>query len=173
MVSFPLIARELRIQSRKRATYYSRVGWSLAAIALLGFFWWSFPDRRTNGQQMLSAIHGFLAFMLLILAPIGAAGALNRENREGTLGLLLLTDLSPAQVVLGKVFVHSCKPLYLAAMMLPFFMIPVLLGGVEIQDFLLSLAILFSIVNNRCQHRDGCIRDNRRIWSVSRMGAGF
>ncbi|MDB6040027.1 MAG: hypothetical protein JWM99_3868 [Verrucomicrobiales bacterium] len=146
MVSFPLIARELRIQSRKRATYYSRVGWSLVAIALLGFYWWSFPDRRTNGQQMLSAIHGFLAFMLLILAPIGAAGALNRENREGTLGLLLLTDLSPAQIVLGKVFVHSCKLLYLAAMMLPFFMIPVLLGGVEIQDFLLSLAILFSIV---------------------------
>lgn len=145
VLSFPLIARELRVQSRKRSTYSARVGWGLAAIAVLLFFTLNFPGQSANGRYLLSTIHFCLFAMLFILAPVAASDSISREKREGTLGLLFLTRLTPAQVVLGKLATHCIRLLYLALMMLPFMVLPVLLGGVGLQDFVLSAATLFTI----------------------------
>ncbi|MGZ8938572.1 MAG: ABC transporter permease subunit, partial [Limisphaerales bacterium] len=146
VLSFPLIARELRVQSRNRSTYGARVGWGLAAVALLGFFSWNFPAQAANGKFVLSGIHICLGVMLFLLAPIGAADAISREKREGTLRLLLLTRLTPTQVVLGKLAAHAIRLFYLGFMMLPFLIIPILMGGVAIQDFVLSVAILVALI---------------------------
>lgn len=146
MLSFPLIIRELRVQSRDRSTYGARVGWGLGAVALLGFFSWSFPAQAANGKFVLSALHICLGVMLLLLAPIGAADAISREKREGTLGLLLLTHVTPTQVIVGKLSAHIIRVFYFGFMMLPFLIIPVLMGGVAFEDFLLSAVVLFTIV---------------------------
>jgi ABC-type Na+ efflux pump permease subunit len=135
----------LRVQSRKRSTYSARVGWGLAAVALLLFFTLNFPNQSADGRYVLSTIHFCLAVMLFVLAPVGASDSISREKREGTLGLLLLTKLTPPQVVLGKLAAHFIRLFYIAFMMLPFIMIPVLLGGVELPDFLLSTVALFAI----------------------------
>src|SRR5687767_1722337 len=73
VLSSPLITRELRVQSRKRATYSARTGWGLAAVAVLAFFTWSFPNQSANGRYLFSAVHLCLAAMILVLAPVGAA----------------------------------------------------------------------------------------------------
>ena len=138
--------RELRVQSRDLATYRHRVGWGLVAVVLLAFFVWSFPNQSANGKYVLSAIHLCLALMFFFLAPVGAADAISREKREGTLGLLLLTKLTSTQVVLGKLASHFIRLFYFGFMMLPFLMLPVLLGGVGFRDFLLSAVILLSII---------------------------
>lgn len=139
--------RELRVQSRDLASYRHRVGWGLAAVVLLAFFVWNFPNQSANGKYVLSAIHLCLALMFFFLAPVGAADAISREKREGTLGLLLLTKLTATQVVLGKLASHLIRLFYFGFMMLPFLMIPVLMGGVAFQDFILSAVILLSIIS--------------------------
>jgi ABC-type transport system involved in cytochrome c biogenesis permease component len=145
VLSFPLIARELRVQSRRRSTYSARVGWGMAAIAVLLFYTLNFPSQSANGKFLLSTIHFYLFVMLFLLAPVGASDAISREKREGTLGLLFLTRLTPRQVVLGKLATHFIRLFYIALMMLPFLMLPVLLGGVDWKDFVLSTVMLFSI----------------------------
>ena len=145
MLSFPLIARELRVQARKRATYDVRLGVGLVAVCIVFLFIWNLPQQSINGENIFAVIHGCLAVMLFFLAPIGAADAISREKREGTLGLLLLTGLTPAQIVLGKVASHAIRTFYFLLLMLPLSIIPVLLGGVGLQDFLASFAILLAI----------------------------
>jgi ABC-type transport system involved in cytochrome c biogenesis permease component len=145
VLSFPLVTRELRVQSRNRATYSARTGWGVAAVAVLVFFTWSFPNQSANGKYLLSAVHLCLAAMIFILAPIGAADSISREKREGTLGLLFLTHLTPKQLVLGKLASHFIRLFYFAFMIVPFLVIPVMMGGVDSQDFLLSFVTLLSL----------------------------
>jgi len=145
VLSFPLLIRELRVQSRKRSTHDGRVGWGLASFLVLAFFVWHFPNETVNGRNVLSLIHFCLAIMLLIVAPLGAADSISREKREGTLGLLMLTHLTPFQVVLGKLASHLVRLSYFLIMALPFLMLPILMGGVEFRDLLFSSVILISI----------------------------
>lgn len=145
MLSFPLIARELRIQSRKRGTYDLRTICGLGAFAALWFFASQFPEHAANGTYLFTLIHACLALMLFVIAPIGAADAISREKRDGTLSLLLLTKLTPVQIVLGKIAAHLIRLFYFWVMMLPFIMLPVLMGGVGLNDFFFSMIILFAI----------------------------
>ncbi|HUS34187.1 MAG TPA: ABC transporter permease subunit [Verrucomicrobiae bacterium] len=145
MLSFPLIARELRIQSRKRATYDLRAFIALGVLVIIWLFVSQFPQHTTNGTHLFTLIHFVLALLLFIIAPIGAADSISREKREGTLGLLLLTELTPMQIVLGKIAAHLIRVTYFAVTILPFTIIPVLMGGVEPKDFLFSIIILITI----------------------------
>lgn len=142
MLSFPLIGRELLAQARNRATYSARIGWGLAAIGVLAFFALTFPEHTINGRALLGVVHGCLAVMLLFLAPITVADTISREKRDGTLGLLLLTPLTPRQVVVGKLVSHCLRLFYSALMMLPFLMLPMLMGGVALREFLFCVSIL-------------------------------
>ena len=151
MLSFPLITRELRVQSRQRVTYFSRFFWGLAVLGMLLIFTWSFSDQANHGSYLLSTIHLCLAVIFCVIAPVGASDSISREKREGTLGLLMLTQLSPTQVVLGKIASHGIRLFYLALMMLPFIMIPVMMGGVGFSEFLIcSLILLFLAVTGTC-----------------------
>jgi len=143
---FPLITRELQVQSRKRATYNGRVTWGLLILFLLAFFALNFPVQSANGRYLLALIHAPITLILFLQTPLGAADAISREKREGTLGLLLLTGLTPREVVLGKLVANFIQLFYFVLTMLPFIIIPVLLGGVGPQDFLLSVVIWISIV---------------------------
>lgn len=146
MLSVPLVWREMLVQSRARATYDARIGWGLAIVGVLGILAWNFPNQSSHGYYVLSGIHACFALTLFLLAPIGAADCLSREKREGTLGLLLLTQLTPAQIVLGKLAAHLLRLFYFSLMMAPFLVLPVLIGGVDFHDFLLSAVVLFAIV---------------------------
>lgn len=146
MLSFPLIVRELRVQSRKRATYHARLGWGLGAVLVLGFLVWGYPGQAAHGRFIFAALHLCIGTMLFFLAPLGAADAISREKREGTLSLLRLTSLTPFQIVNGKLAAHLIRLFYFGLMMLPFLLLPMLLGGVAVQDFLLSFLILLTLV---------------------------
>lgn len=145
MLTFPLIRRELQVQSRKRGTYLSRLIYGLLALGFLALFFSGSPRLINNGAAVLSAIHGAIALMLAITAPIGTCDAISKEKRDGTLGLLMLTPISPGQVALGKFSAHLLRIFYFLLTMLPFLAIPMLIGGVSGADFAISAAVLFSI----------------------------
>ena len=112
----PVIERELRVQARNRATFGLRVAVAGAAALALAV---AVSNQRAPmvigrtrlGPWLFACLHTAICVVLAVSCPFLAADALARERREGTLGILLLTPLDPAGVVLGKMCVHLLRAL--------------------------------------------------------------
>jgi uncharacterized protein YbdZ (MbtH family) len=72
----------------------------------------------------------WLLFLATLLMSLVSADAITRERREGTLGLLLLTDMTPAEIVWGKMLSCGLTTFLVLLGSLPALMLPVLAGGV-------------------------------------------
>ena len=68
---------------------------------------------------------------MLLVAPAATAGAICLDKARGTLDHLLATDLSNAEIVLGKLGVRLVPVLGLVACVLPIVAISGLLGGID------------------------------------------
>jgi len=130
----PLVERELLAGSRRKALFWPRGGLALVA----GFQAWEMLNRSAgpggaavagvSGAAVLRQMAGLL-FMVSLLMGLLSANSINRERREGTLGLLLLTGLSPAQIVRGKMLSCGLTSFMVLLGALPAVMLPVLIGG--------------------------------------------
>jgi hypothetical protein len=69
-------------------------------------------------------------FLSVLLLGLLSADSVTRERREATLGLLLLTDLTPAEIVYGKMLACGLRSFLAVLGCLPALMLPVLAGGV-------------------------------------------
>lgn len=130
----PIVARELRVAARARSAYVARVTAAGAAVLVGGTQIGMQTDlSRGAGQGSdLFATLGGLALVLVCLAgPLWTAGTLCRERREGTLGLLFLTDLSPWDIVWGKLAATSLTAVCALLALLPMLAVSLLLGGVS------------------------------------------
>jgi len=87
---------------------------------------------------MFGNLNAAVFLALWILVPLLTADCINREKREGTLGLLFLTPLTSTGIVAGKSVVHLLRALTLYFAMLPVIVMPVMLGGVTVQDALMA-----------------------------------
>src|SRR5436190_6350312 len=138
MVTFlPIVARELRVASRRRATYWVRSGAALGVIVL--GTWFFLMMRHEPPQQVALILFGILtgvAVLYCLLSGVRATSdCLSEEKREGTLGLLFLTDLKGYDVVLGKLAATSLNGLYGVLAVVPMLAIPLLMGGVTLGEF--------------------------------------
>jgi len=125
----PLVERELRAGARRPLFYWLRGLLALAA----GFQGYELLDRfaaAPSGGATLLHHMAWLLFLAALLMGLITADSINRERREGTLGLLLLTDLTPGEIVWGKMLSRSVLSFLVLLGALPALMIPVLAGGV-------------------------------------------
>ena len=105
MVILPLVERELHAATRRPRTYWVRVVAAVLAVgvgsvALLGVSNWR--AGSIAGGDLFRVI-STLAFLLCLFAGVFTTSlCLSEERRLGTLELLVLTDLGPLSVVLGK-----------------------------------------------------------------------
>lgn len=155
----PVIARELRSQSRQPLTFLLRLA---ASLAICLAFWLAFsslriPDRyRVNsiptlasqqlefqnfGRALFGKMNLIIFIAVWVLTPLAAADSISRERREGTLPLLRLTRLRPWEIVLGKSFVHMLRSSTVFLTMAPWLLIPFLFGGLSLQDFQMALLL--------------------------------
>jgi hypothetical protein len=141
----PLLERELRGSARRPLFFWLRgllalaagfqacelldryaiaPGRGAAALAAAG------PGAAINGAALLHQM-SWLLFLGVLFMGLLTADSITRERRNGTLGLLLMTDLTPAEIVYGKML--SCGLTSFMALLgcLPALMIPVLAGGVN------------------------------------------
>jgi ABC-type Na+ efflux pump permease subunit len=137
MTFLPIVARELRVASRRRSTFWGRAG-AAAAVVALGV--WSFlmmarEPAGTLALTLFSVMTGGAALYCLFSGLWFTADCLSREKRDGTLGLLFLTDLRGYDVVLGKLAATSLNALYGVLAMVPMLAVPLLLGGVTPGEF--------------------------------------
>ncbi len=141
----PLVERELRSGARRPVFYWLR---GLLAL-VLGFQAYELLNRSaTAPRPPLAAMSGappvpmitgaillhdmaWMLFLVVLLMGLLSADSISRERREGTLGLLLLTHLSPAQLVFGKLLACGLTCFVVLLGCLPALMVTVLAGGVR------------------------------------------
>src|SRR5262245_27654699 len=137
MTFLPIVQRELIEASRRRGTYWIRVG-AAAAGLIIGGWVMLIPDLRT-AQHLGMALFVPLAIVTFIycwlVGVFRTADCLSEEKREGTLGLLFLTDLKGYDIVLGKLVATSINAFYGILAIFPVMAIPLLVGGVTINEF--------------------------------------
>lgn len=142
----PVLARESKVRMR---------GWRAPAlltlyVGLLGLVVWGivFVVSQQGGgfaPQMGGEIFGFLAtvqFALLCFSAPGlTAGAISGERERQTLDLLLLTRMTPWQVVTGKLGAANGFVLLMMVASLPVYSILFLMGGISLLRIFLTTLV--------------------------------
>ena len=138
----PVFAFEWLTASRRWQAYAMR---SLTVLLLLGAMWvvWQEQAGRTATGKMSivqqvnvsKEFSGTTAMILLglvgLAAPAAAAGSICLDKARGNLTLLLATDLSDAEIVLGKLAARLVPVLGLILCATPVLSIATLFGGID------------------------------------------
>lgn len=138
MTFLAVVARELRVASRRRGTYWLRSSAGLLAIALGTWMWLTIlpqlpPSQR--GRTLFYVISGLALLYSLVCGISVTADCLSEEKREGTLGLLFLTDLKGYDIVAGKLVATSLNAFYRLVAIFPVMAVPLLMGGSRLVSF--------------------------------------
>ncbi len=91
----------------------------------------SIQTLATYGQQLFLTIVSIELSLVLMVAPAATAGAVCHDKARGTLDHVLATDLSNAEIVLGKLGVRLIPVLGLVICLLPLSALTSLLGGID------------------------------------------
>jgi ABC-type Na+ efflux pump permease subunit len=145
MPLFPVSTRELQVAARQRSTYVSRLG--AAGVSLMIFAWllWITPGNRGPSGMDLFTTFSWIAFIYCSVAgAVLTADCISGEKREDTLGLLFLTDLNAPDIALGKLLGATLNCWFGLLAMLPIMAVPVLMGGVTLQDL---IRVFFTLTN--------------------------
>lgn len=101
-----------------------------------------FLNRASFGQGLYSLVLGLSLLEIAVLTPTLNASTLGGERDRQTIDLLMITPLSPLQVIVGKLVAPCLFLLLLSVATLPLIGIAFLIGGVELRDLLVGLALL-------------------------------
>jgi hypothetical protein len=130
--AWPVIARELRAESRRSSNYWLRVfGATVVIIVFTTFMLTSDLDQTGLGAAMFRTLETTLYFVFLAVVPLMTADCVSQEKREGTLGLLFLTPLRVVDVILAKSAAQAVRALTLLLAALPVLVLPFVVGGVS------------------------------------------
>lgn len=155
MLIGPVFQREVTIAPRRARIYIARTVY-VAGLLLLIFTAWMVL-YGTQKVQDIGDLARFGAILFQILAPLQlvwatffsamlAAAAVAHEKDRRTLILLLLTNLSNSELVLGKLLASILNVLVMLAAAVPLFMAAALLGGISYRQIAWTFAITLSSV---------------------------
>jgi len=139
----PVFNREVAIAPRRTRLYVARAAYVSVLGVLIVTAWMVLTGTqivRDVGDlaRFGSIVFGILAPLQLALAmffsAMLAASAVAQEKDRRTLVLLLLTNLSNGELVLGKLLASLLHVLVMLAAGLPVFMLLALLGGVSFEQ---------------------------------------
>ncbi len=155
----PVYACERSIASRRWQTYAARsfllsallvamatVASASARVAGVGFA----QNYAALGESYFYAMVGVELALVLLAAPAATAGAICLDRTRGTLAHVLVTDLSDAEIVLGKLAARLAPILALVACTWPVMAISSLLGGIDPIALTLAFAIIIAVATLGC-----------------------
>jgi ABC-type transport system involved in multi-copper enzyme maturation permease subunit len=91
----------------------------------------SIQEMARYGEAFYTTVVAVELTLVLLAAPAATAGAVCLDKARGTLDHILATDLSNAEIVLGKLGVRLTPVLGLVACVLPITALSGLLGGID------------------------------------------
>ncbi|MDA1140694.1 MAG: hypothetical protein O3B01_19170 [Planctomycetota bacterium] len=129
-----VILRELQESARKNQTYWLRMGYGAVLATPVFFTVLTLSMDRTPAQgigRQLFTIFSYWQFgLFVLLSPAAAASSIVEERDSGTLGLLMLTRLTPVSILLGKLGVQFIRSSLLLLSGLPLLFMATMFGGV-------------------------------------------
>ena len=149
----PVFTRELAITPRRGRVYVARAAYVIALLGLICVAWLMLTGTQVVRDLGDLARFGTLMFRILVplqlvvglfFAALLSASAVSQEKDRKTLLLLLLTNLSNSELVLGKLLASLLNVFILAAAAVPLFMVTVLLGGVSFEQVALATLVTFA-----------------------------
>jgi ABC-type transport system involved in multi-copper enzyme maturation permease subunit len=155
----PVFACERSIACRRWQTYAMRVLFltvllgAMAAVASSGGALGeaiSATDYAELGESYFCVMIGVELALVLLAAPAATAGAISLDRARGTLAHVLTTDLSDAEIVLGKLAARLAPIVALVAGIWPVMAISSLLGGIDPLALTLALAIIIAVAILGC-----------------------
>jgi ABC-type Na+ efflux pump permease subunit len=118
------------------------VGWA-AHVASKPYL--TIHEQAAVGQVYFNALVGTELWFVLLVAPAAAAGALGTGSARPTLAQMLATDLSAAEIVLGKLAARLVPVVAIIACVAPVLALGSLLGGIDLEAMagacLITLAV--------------------------------
>ncbi len=94
------------------------------------------------GEWYFYALIGVEMAIVLLAAPAATAGAICLDRARGNLAHMLVTDLSDAEIVLGKLAARLMPVMGLVACSWPVMAISALLGGIDPTSLTLAFAVI-------------------------------
>ena len=155
MLVGPVFTREFTIAPRRPRLYIARAAYVLGLLGLMSVAW-----LMVTGTQVVRDIGDLARFgtmLFAILAPLQlvvavffasllTASAVSQEKDRRTLILLLLTNMTNSELVLGKLLASLLNVLVMMLATVPLFMICVLLGGVSFEQVAQALAVTLTTI---------------------------
>lgn len=142
----PILERELRIRCRQRRTFIRRflIALTTSLITILALLLTALSAPPASiGASVFSLFSWALVWLCLADGLFSTADLISEEKREGTLGLLFLTPLRPAEIILGKTAGAVINSFYTLLAAVPALSIPLILGGVTAGEFWRAVLTLF------------------------------
>jgi ABC-type transport system involved in multi-copper enzyme maturation permease subunit len=150
----PVFVYECAQGARRWQTYAGRTAFLGALLVSLTVAWViRFPERGVLGRNALAAVGEAFFFaiagtqlaMALLAAPAYTAASICLDKARGTLAHMLVTDLSPAEIVVGKLGARGLPIFGLVLAGVPVLVLATLLGGIEPEavagSFIVTLAV--------------------------------
>ncbi|GAB6187579.1 ABC transporter permease subunit [Thermopirellula anaerolimosa] len=155
MVAGPILTRELTIRPRRRQFYVARAMYVLILLLLMCTAWLvvtgtqyirDVGDSARFGMAWFQIAAPLQALVSFFAAGVIAAGSVCQEKDRRTLDLLLMTELTNRELVLGKLLGSLVTFFSMLAAGVPVFMLSALLGGISERQILLSFGVTAAAV---------------------------
>jgi ABC-type transport system involved in multi-copper enzyme maturation permease subunit len=154
----PVFTYDCLVNARRWQTYALRSAGVSALLFAMATVATSSPASTQNswrayaqlGQAYFIAMIGVELALVMLAAPAATAGAICLDRARGTLAHMLMTDLSDAEIVLGKLAARLLPVLGLVACTWPAMAISALLGGIDPVAVTLAFAIIVAVALVGC-----------------------
>jgi ABC-type transport system involved in multi-copper enzyme maturation permease subunit len=149
----PVFTREIVTSPRRARLYVSRAAYVAGLLVLVCTAWLllagtqvvrNLSDMARFGAMLFQIIAPLQLALALFFAALSAASAVAQEKDRRTLVLLLLTNLSNSELVLGKLLAGMLNVLVLLAASFPLFMLVTLFGGISFAQIARVFAVTAS-----------------------------
>jgi ABC-type transport system involved in multi-copper enzyme maturation permease subunit len=153
----PIFYKELRVSSRRRRNYVLRFVYLIVLLAFIAVVWGNLNLSARSpaamryrmamaGIQMICMIVAFQFSVLPLLAVAMLSTSISEEISHRTLGGLMSTPITSAQIVLGKLLSRVFQLMVMAGITVPILAFLRMFGGVPWLFILSSLCVTFTMV---------------------------
>jgi hypothetical protein len=155
----PVFGFEWLAVSRRWQWYAARSVFVLGILGALSLIWWAraarSPARTVQaeaqvGRVFCGAIIATQLAMVQLAAPAATAGAICLDRARGTLAHMLVTDLSSAEIVVGKLAARMVPVLSILLCFLPIPALASLLGGIDAGTVAGSMVVTIGAAASGC-----------------------
>ncbi|MFN0205881.1 MAG: ABC transporter permease [Planctomycetota bacterium] len=146
----PILVKEVRQALRGR--FFAWIFWLTlllaAGVSFISLGKANIENDTAIGLQLFSAVFVCLSIAIHGFVPFTAFQSIGSEWEENTIDLLLLSNLTPSQIVRGKILSSLIQTLLLYSAFVPFLALAFLFGGIDLLAafVVLAMALLYSFV---------------------------